>query len=72
MDDFLSYVVIIMFLIVVIGYFNERRTKITYEIALMLFSVVIGAVLLIADAATADVTISTFLRRFDPLILRII
>ena len=36
-----------MMLVVVLGFFNEKRTKITYEIALMLFSAVIGAVLLV-------------------------
>ncbi len=45
MDTFLPYVVVIMFLIVVLGFFNERKTKLTYEIALMLFSIVIGAIL---------------------------
>ena len=44
MNEFLPYVVGIMLLIVVLGFFNERKTKITYEIALMLFSIVIGAV----------------------------
>ena len=47
MNDFLPYVVGFMTLIVVLGFFNERETKITYEIALMLFSAVIGAVLLV-------------------------
>ncbi len=54
MNSFLPYVVVLMFLIVGIGYFNERKTKLTYEIALMLFSMVIGAVLLIAYNLTND------------------
>ncbi len=54
MSDFLPYVVGIMLLIVVLGFFNERKTKITYEIALMLFSAVIGAVLLVAYRMTGD------------------
>ncbi|MCR5301423.1 MAG: sodium:proton antiporter [Lachnospiraceae bacterium] len=48
MNDFLPYVVGIMLLIVVLGFFNERKTKLTYEIALMLFSICIGAVFLVA------------------------
>ena len=47
MNSFLPYVVGIMLLIVVLGFFNERKTKITYEIALMLFSIGIGAILVI-------------------------
>lgn len=54
MSDFLPYVVGIMLLIVVLGFFNERKTKITYEIALMLFSAVIGAVLLVAYRMTGN------------------
>ncbi|MCD8021148.1 MAG: sodium:proton antiporter [Clostridiales bacterium] len=48
MDSFLFKVVIIMLLVVLLGYFNEKVTKITYEISLMLFAIVIGAVLLAA------------------------
>ena len=55
MNDFLPYVVGIMLLIVVLGFFNERKTKITYEIALMLFSAVIGAVLLVISMVTKDI-----------------
>lgn len=54
MNYFLPYVVGIMLLIVVLGFFNERETKITYEIALMLFSAVIGAILLIICQVTKD------------------
>lgn len=42
MEQFLVIVVILLLFVVVLGYFNERVTKFTYEIALMLFSVVIG------------------------------
>ena len=52
MNDFLPYVVGIMLLIVVLGFFNECETKITYEIALMLFSAVIGAALLVVYHVT--------------------
>ena len=37
--------VVIMALICLLGFFNEKVTKLTYEISLMLFSVVLGAVL---------------------------
>ena len=46
MHDFLTYTVILLGFIVVLGYFNERVTKLTYEIALMLFSTIIGALML--------------------------
>ena len=45
MTDFLPYVVAAMLLIVVLGYFNEKKTKLTYEIALMLFSLIWAACL---------------------------
>lgn len=47
MGDFLTIAVILLSLIVLIGFFNEKITKITYEISLMLFSVIIGGILLI-------------------------
>lgn len=42
MENFLLTVVTLLFFVVIIGYLNEKITKITYEIALMLFSVIIG------------------------------
>lgn len=54
MSDFLPYVVAIMLLIVALGFFNERRTKLTYEIALMLFSILIGGALLIGYVFTKN------------------
>lgn len=45
MDTFLFSTVVLLALVVVLGYFNERVTKFTYEIALMLFTVSIGGVL---------------------------
>ncbi len=62
MNDFLPYVVGIMLLIVVLGFFNERKTKLTYEIALMLFSIGIGAILLAADMITKDADLSALLK----------
>ncbi|MBQ7581206.1 MAG: cation:proton antiporter, partial [Lachnospiraceae bacterium] len=48
-------------LIVVIGFFNEKVTKLPYEIALMLFSVVIGAIVMGVDALVEDQTVSGLL-----------
>lgn len=42
MENFLVIVVVLLLFVVILGYFNERVTKFTYEIALMLFSVMIG------------------------------
>lgn len=50
MENFLLIVVSLLFLVVILGYLNEKLTKITYEIALMLFSVIIGfACLIVGD-----------------------
>lgn len=47
MNDFLTSTVIILAFIVLLGFFNEKITNFTYEISLMLFSVIIGGVLLL-------------------------
>ncbi|MCH5264630.1 MAG: sodium:proton antiporter [Lachnospiraceae bacterium] len=47
MNNFLAMAVIILIMIVLIGFFNEKVTKLTYEIALMLFSIGVGGILLI-------------------------
>ena len=49
MTTFLPFFVVIMLLVVGLGYFNERVTKITEEIALMLYAIIIGAVLLLVS-----------------------
>ncbi|GFI33158.1 Na(+)/H(+) antiporter NhaP [Lachnospiraceae bacterium] len=49
MDMFLTNTVILLAFVVSLGYFNEKVTKLTHEIALMLFSVAIGGVLVIAS-----------------------
>lgn len=41
--------VAIMSLVVLLGFFNEKITKLPYEIALMLFSIVIGILIIIAS-----------------------
>lgn len=47
MDGFLQNVVVVLALVVLFGFFNEKVTKITNEISYMLFSVVVGAALLL-------------------------
>ncbi len=42
MANFILSVSVIFAIIVIIGYFNERITHLTYEIALLLFSILIG------------------------------
>lgn len=51
MDTFLINTVILLALVVIFGYLNEKVTKFTHEIALMLFSVALGGILIIAGAA---------------------
>ena len=41
---------VIMAIVCLLGFFNEKVTKLNYEISLMLFSIVIGGLLLIAAA----------------------
>lgn len=55
MDGFLQSTVILLAFVVVLGYFNEKVTKLTYEISLMLFSALIGGILLVATAMVKDV-----------------
>ena len=47
MTTFLPFFVVIMLLVVGLGYFNEKVTKITEEIALMLYAIIVGAILLL-------------------------
>ena len=39
--------VAIIALVCLLGFFNEKVTKLTYEISLMLFSIAVGALLLL-------------------------
>ena len=48
MEHFLVYVVIMIGIIVGLGFFNEKVTRLTYEISLLLFSVVLGFIILAA------------------------
>ena len=58
MSEFLISVVFILSIIVLIGYFNEKVTKFTYEIVLMLFSVIIGAIILLINVIARDSSFS--------------
>lgn len=55
MDGFLGNAVILLGFVVLLGFFNEKVTKFTYEISYMLFSVVIGCVLLLIVRLFSDV-----------------
>ncbi len=67
MENFLGTVVILLLFVVILGYFNEKVTKLTYEIALMLFSVIIGLGCLI----TGDFFHVAFIEQFVDRIWRI-
>ena len=54
--------VAIIALICVLGFFNEKVTKLTYEIALMLFSTIIGVAILIVVTLAGDTDVATVLR----------
>ena len=53
--------VIIISLVCLLGFFNEKVTKLTYEIALMLFSIIIGGILLLVVSLTKGTDIATVL-----------
>lgn len=61
MNNFLTLTVILLAFVVFLGFFNEKVTNFTYEISLMLFSVIIGGVFLLlklcldADTSVAQV-----------------
>lgn len=62
MNNFLILTVIILLLVVLLGFFNEKVTKFTYEISLMLFSVIISSVLLLLGIILKDSSVSQILR----------
>jgi len=64
MNGFLVYAVVLLLLIVIIGYFNEKITKFTYEIALMLFSVIISMVFLLLNSMLRSVSVVETLNSF--------
>ncbi|MEE1086847.1 MAG: sodium:proton antiporter [Schaedlerella sp.] len=66
MNNFLTATVFLLAFVVFLGFFNEKVTKFTYEISLMLFSIVIGAVILIARLTFGEeTTVSRILAEID-------
>lgn len=61
MNHFLILTVIILLLVVLLGFFNEKVTKFTYEISLMLFSAIISSVLLLLGVILKDSSVSQVL-----------
>lgn len=60
----LYFFVAIIALVCILGYFNEKVTKLTYEISLMLFSAVIGIALLAAAAIFSGTAAGDILQKF--------
>lgn len=58
MLSFLPQAVILLLLIVLLGFFNEKVTKFPYEISLMLYSVVVGIGVLILASVIRDASVS--------------
>lgn len=54
MGGFLENAVILLAFVVLLGFFNEKVTKWTFEISYMLFSVIIGAALLLIGSLLGD------------------
>ena len=65
MDQSLFLFVVIMALVCVLGFFNEKVTKLTYEISLMLFSIVIGIILIGIASITKGTGFSEMVRNIQ-------
>ena len=61
----LYYFVVIIGFISVLGFLNEKLTKLTYEISLMLFSVIIGILMLTGTAVLSGTGIADILRNMQ-------
>lgn len=61
MENFLLSVSVIFALIVIIGYFNEKITRLTYEIALLVFSILTGGLITLIYAMIKDMTVRDLL-----------
>ena len=61
MSGFLPYDVIVLAMIVFIGFFNEKVTHLTYEIALMLFSLIAGSLITLVAAFYRDIPVFSLL-----------
>ena len=65
MSGFIPQAVILLLLIVLLGFFNEKVTKFPYEISLMLYSVVIGAGVLIFVSVLSDTPVRKMLENLQ-------
>lgn len=65
MHEFLPQVVVLLFLIVLLGFFNEKVTKIPYEISLMLFSIIIGAGILAVVSISTNTSVNVLLEKLQ-------
>lgn len=55
----------ILALVCVLGFFNEKVTKLTYEIALLLFSTIIGVIILIVVSTAENTPVANVLKEFQ-------
>ena len=62
METMYMFVVIIA-LICILGFFNEKVTKLTYEIALMLFSSILGILILVGIAVFQNTDVANVLKQ---------
>lgn len=65
MHEFLPQAVVLLFLIVLLGFFNEKVTKIPYEISLMLFSIIIGAGILAVVSISTNTSVNVLLEKLQ-------
>ncbi len=61
MNNFLLAVSVIFTLIVIIGFINEKVIHLTYEISLLMFSVIIGCIITGIYAGISDMTVRKLL-----------
>ena len=61
MTDFLNYAVFLLLLIVLIGFINEKYSKLTYEISLMIYSIGVGVLLTVIAVMLKKTTVSDLL-----------
>ena len=57
----------IIAIVCIIGFFNEKVTKLTYEIALMLFSVVLGIGIMIVTHVSSDISVENIIKEVEEL-----
>ncbi len=64
MDTLYMFATIIA-LVCILGFFNEKVTKLTYEIGLMLYSTILGIILLIGIALFSDTSVGNVLKEIQ-------